>query len=194
YCWAQCWYDNDIYTPAGEPDTVYVLGAYRYDEAGGVTNGRAVVVSYNAGEPSPEFKGGAWADLTRDATPSDQPDGIHPDQHAIVLDQSSGVWWEGSDGGIMRADGKYVDDSDACLDRGLEAQDQITCEQALSHVPHQLDDNLNKGLSTLQFQSVAISQQRPLHQVIAGTQDNGTFDWDGSQAQVWWQEIGRAHV
>jgi hypothetical protein len=48
-------------------------------------------------------------------------------------------------------------------------------------------DDLNKGLSTLQFQSVAVSNQNPLHQVIGGTQDNGTFDWDGSEAQVWWQ-------
>jgi hypothetical protein len=187
YCWAQCWYDNDIYTVPGQPDTVYVLGAYRYDEAGGVSNGRAVVVSYTAGEPNPDFRGASWADLTRDATPSAQPDGIHPDQHEWQFDAQSGVWWEGSDGGIMRADGNYVDDSDACLTRGLSAEDQVTCQQLLSHVPHQLDDNLNKGLSTLQFQSVAISQQRPLHQVIGGTQDNGTFDWDGSQAQLWWQ-------
>jgi len=189
YCWAQCWYDNEIYTPAGQPDTVYVLGAYRYDEAGGVSNGRGVVVSYTAGEPNPEFKGGSWADLTRDATPSSQPDGIHPDQHAFALDQSSGVWFEGSDGGIMQADGQYVDDSSSCLNRGLSAEDQVTCQQLLSNVPHNLNDNLNKGLPTLQFQSVAISQQRPLHQVIGGTQDNGTFDWDGSQAQVWWQTM-----
>jgi len=189
YCWAQCWYDNAIYTPAGQPDTVYVLGAYRYDEAGGVSNGRGVVVSYTAGEPNPAFKGGSWADLTRDATPSSQPDGIHPDQHAFALDQGSGVWFEGSDGGVMQADGQYVDDSSSCLDRGLSAEDQVTCQQLLSNVPHSLNDNLNKGLPTLQFQSVAISQQRPLHQVIGGTQDNGTFDWDGSQAQVWWQTM-----
>ena len=189
YCWAQCWYDNEIYTPAGQPDTVYVLGAYRYDEAGGVSNGRGVVVSYTAGEPNPAFKGASWADLTRDATPSSQPDGIHPDQHAFALDQSTGIWFEGSDGGIMQADGKYVDDSSSCLDRGLAAQDQVTCQQLLSNVPHDLNDNLNKGLPTLQFQSVAISQQRPLHQVIGGTQDNGTFDWDGSQAQIWWQTM-----
>jgi hypothetical protein len=189
YCWAQCWYDNDIVTPAGEPDTVYVLGAYRYDEAGGVSNGRGVVVSYTAGEPNPAFKGGSWLDLTRDATPSDQPDGIHPDQHAFAIDDASGIWFEGSDGGVMQADGKYVDDSGECADRGLSAEDQATCRQLLSNVPHDLNDNLNKGLSTLQFQSVAISQQRPLHQVIGGTQDNGTFDWDGSQAQLWWQAM-----
>ena len=189
YCWAQCWYDNDIVTPQGQPDTVYVLGAYRYDEAGNVSNGRGVVVSYTAGEPNPAFKGGSWADLTRDATPSNQPDGIHPDQHAFALDQASGIWFEGSDGGIMQSDGKYVDDSSECADRGLSAQDQLTCQQLLSNVPHDLNDNLNKGLSTLQFQSVAISQQRPLHQVIGGTQDNGTFDWDGSQAQLWWQTM-----
>jgi hypothetical protein len=148
-----------------------------------------VVVSYTAGEPNPAFRGGSWLDLTRDATPSDQPDGIHPDQHAFVLDDGSGIWFEGSDGGVMQADGKYVDDSSECLDRGLAAEDQVTCQQLLSNVPHDLTDNLNKGLPTLQFQSVAISQQRPLHQVIGGTQDNGTFDWDGSQAQLWWQTM-----
>ena len=63
----------------------------------------------------------------------------------------------------------------------------MTCEQLLSNVPHNIVDDLNKGLPTLQFQSVAVSNQNPLHQVVGGTQDNGTFDWDGSEAQQWWQ-------
>ena len=32
FCWAQCWYDEEVYTPAGKPDTVYVIGAMQYDE------------------------------------------------------------------------------------------------------------------------------------------------------------------
>ena len=27
FCTAQCWYDQDVYTPAGMPDTVYVIGS-----------------------------------------------------------------------------------------------------------------------------------------------------------------------
>ena len=27
FCWAQCWYDEDVYSPAGMPDTVYLIGA-----------------------------------------------------------------------------------------------------------------------------------------------------------------------
>ena len=32
FCWAQCWYDEEVYTPAGMPDTVYVIGADQYGE------------------------------------------------------------------------------------------------------------------------------------------------------------------
>src|SRR5205085_10195679 len=31
-CTGQCWYDEDVYTPAGLPDTVYVIGSYNYHE------------------------------------------------------------------------------------------------------------------------------------------------------------------
>ena len=53
YCTAQCWYDNVVYSPPGEPDTVYLGGSYDYDNAGtfaingnlaGRTNGRAFLV------------------------------------------------------------------------------------------------------------------------------------------------------
>jgi hypothetical protein len=206
YCWQQCWYDNQIETPKGRPDTVYVLGAYQYDEAGSFTNARAVVASYTAGEPDPALKGGAWADLTRDATPSDQPDGIHPDQHGIAFNpENPDQFWEASDGGIMRSDGKYVDDSDECDERSVVVPDPadpdqtkvvplpeepasyLTCRQLLSHVPHDLADDMNKELSTLQFQSVSVSLQKPLHLVQGGTQDNGTFEWNSQGSGLWWQ-------
>jgi hypothetical protein len=206
YCWAQCWYDNDIVTPKGQPDTVYVQGAYQYGEAGNLSNGRGVVVSYTAGEPNPAFKGGSWADLTRDATPSDQPDGIHPDQHSFAFNpENPDQWWDGSDGGIVRNDGKYVDDSDECDERTIVIEDPadptktktvplpqdpasyLTCRQLLSHVPHDIEDDLNKDLSTLQFQSVSVSLQKPLHLVQGGTQDNGTFEWNSQGSGLWWQ-------
>jgi len=48
-----------------------------------------------------------------------------------------------------------------------------TCHRLLSRVPHQLTD-LNDGLSTLQFQSLSVNPSRPLHNLMGGTQDNGT--------------------
>src|SRR5947208_2101303 len=52
FCTAQCWYDENVYTPAGLPDTVYVIGSYNYGEqpcntkgvgcGSGRSNGRAL--------------------------------------------------------------------------------------------------------------------------------------------------------
>jgi len=63
FCTGQCWYDSDVYTPAGLPDTVYVIGSYQYGEipcntkgvgcGNGRSNGRAVVYSTTAGDPEP---------------------------------------------------------------------------------------------------------------------------------------------
>ena len=59
----QCWYDQNVYTPAGHPDTVYVIGWMSYGEqpcntngvgcGNGRSNGRAVIYSNTAGDPTP---------------------------------------------------------------------------------------------------------------------------------------------
>jgi hypothetical protein len=61
YCTGQCWYDNMVYTPAGYPDIVYLLGSFSYGQLGGVSNGRAVLLSTDAGT--------RWSDLTQDGDP-----------------------------------------------------------------------------------------------------------------------------
>ena len=82
FCTGQCWYDEDVYTPAGLPDTVYVIGSYNYGEipcntkgvgcGNGRSNGRAVVYSTTAGDPEPVTPSGSTAttrtftDLTDD--------------------------------------------------------------------------------------------------------------------------------
>ncbi len=53
-------------------------------------------------------------------------------------------------------------------------------------MPHKLK-GMNKGLSTLQFQSLSVDPQKASH-LQGGTQDNGTFETDGSKA-VWPQII-----
>ena len=35
YCTGQCWYDNVVYTPAGLPDVVYLMGSFEYGQIGG---------------------------------------------------------------------------------------------------------------------------------------------------------------
>ena len=85
FCTGQCWYDQDVLTPPGMPDTVYVIGSYQYGElpcntkgvgcGNGRSNGRAVIYSTTAGDPDASATGPAlnrtFTDLTFDA--QDQP-------------------------------------------------------------------------------------------------------------------------
>jgi hypothetical protein len=184
YCTGQCWYDNMVYTPAGYPDVVYLLGSFSYGQLGGLSNGRAVLLSTDAGT--------SWSDLTQDGDPS-HAEFTHPDQHAIVtLPSNPFMYWEGSDGGIVSSDGRFVDDSAKCDARGLNAAGAAFCKGLLSRVPNQLANNINRGFSTLQFQSLSFSQQRPTMLIQGGTQDNGTWQNGrdrGNDSNAVWNQI-----
>jgi hypothetical protein len=81
FCTGQCWYDQNVYTPAGLPDTVYVIGSFQYGEipcntkgvgcGNGRSNGRAVIYSNTAGDPDALATGAGvnrtFTDLTYDA-------------------------------------------------------------------------------------------------------------------------------
>jgi len=179
YCTGQCWYDNVVYTPGGAPDVVYLGGSYSYGQQHGPSNGRTWLLSTNGG--------GAFTDLTQDGDPN-HAEGIHPDEHAIVTVPGKPLQFiTGSDGGVVRSDGKTADISAKCDTRGLNAADLALCKSLLSKVANQLV-NMNDGLSTLQFQSLSASAQRPMNLLQGGTQDNGTFQYNGSPI-VWPQEI-----
>jgi len=179
YCTAQCWYDNVVYTPAGNPDVVYLGGSFSYDQLHGPSNGRAWLLSTDGGA--------TFSDLTQDADPN-HADAIHPDQHAVVTVPGKPLQFiTGSDGGVVRSDGKFANISTKCDSRGLNADDTAMCKRLLSRVANQLI-NMNNGLSTLQFQSLSVSAQQPLNLLQGGTQDNGTFQFNGSRI-VWPQII-----
>jgi hypothetical protein len=176
---AQCWYDNVIYTPSGNPDVVYVGGSFSYPQLHGPSNGRAWLLSTDGGAN--------WTDLTQDGDPN-HADAIHPDQHAITTFPGKPFQFvTGSDGGVVMSDGSFANVSAKCSSRGLGASDLALCQQLLSRVPHQLI-NQNNFFSTLQFQSLSISSQRPKNLLQGGTQDNGTFQYNGSSV-VWPQII-----
>ncbi len=188
---AQCWYDNFVVTPAGHPDTVYIGGAYSYFTYGFSTNGRGVLYSTDAGVN--------WTDETWDATTNKtpkgsccqpnpiSPNGIHPDQHALVVNPNNPTqFFDGSDGGLMRSTGDFKDISSQCTARGLSGADLTLCQQLLSRVPGHLY-SMNNGLSTLQFQSLSVAANDPKH-LQGGTQDNGTFETTGA-AGTWPQII-----
>ena len=49
YCTGQCWYDQIVYYPAGHPNIVYLGGSYDYNTYARSTNGRALLLSRDAG-------------------------------------------------------------------------------------------------------------------------------------------------
>jgi len=179
YCTGQCWYDNVVRAVAESPGVVYLGGSFSYGQLHGPSNGRAFLLSTDGGA--------TWSDLTQDADPN-HAEGMHPDQHALVTVPGSALSFiAGSDGGVMRNEGEYQDVSYKCDSRGMDAANTAYCKSLLSRVPGQLVD-LNNGLNTLQFQSFSVSAQRPKNLLQGGTQDNGTFQYNGS-AQNWPQII-----
>lgn len=169
YCTGQCWYDNFVSTPAGSPDVVYVGGSYQYGEL--TANHRAVVLSRDGGT--------TWTDMTADGTDPVNPNALHPDQHALVTNPSNPLqFFEANDGGVMRSSGVLVDRSSWCAARGLSAVRTARCEQMLSAIPSLLV-GLNKGVTTLQFQSLSVSPF-DANELQGGTQDNGTWENYGS--------------
>jgi hypothetical protein len=222
FCTGQCWYDQYVYTPAGLPDTVYVLGSYNYGElpcntkgvgcGNGRSNGRAVLYSTTAGDPDASATGTAlnrtFTDLTFDMQNDPlatwcslgdavqqangvapgftclwAPAGIHPDQHAIVVNPSNPTQiFEGSDGGVIRTDGTFGDLSSRCNsnERGLLGSASLAnCGRMLSRVPTTIT-HINRNYNTLQFIGVAINPGNP-SEVQGGTQDNGT--WSNNNPQ-----------
>jgi hypothetical protein len=141
FCTQQCWYDQNVYTPAGLPDTVYVIGSYSYGElpcntngvgcGNGRSNGRGVLYSNTAGDPDAASNMRTFSDLTYDATINhppwcafapyfpngceNAPNGIHPDQHVIGVNPADATQiFEGSDGGMIRTSGDFADVSSQC--------------------------------------------------------------------------------
>ncbi|MGE5692136.1 MAG: Arc family DNA-binding protein [Pseudomonadota bacterium] len=170
-CEPQCWYDLFVHTPTGHPDIVYAGGDYAYGET--VANKRAVILSLDGGV--------SGYDMTYDGTDELHPNGLHPDQHAIVTNPSNPLqFFETSDGGVMRSSGELVDRSAWCDDpnRGLTGASLDRCRQMLSKIPSRLED-LNEGLATLQWTRLTSSPHN-VNVLQGGTQDNGTWETPGN--------------
>src|SRR2546429_3134467 len=147
----------------------------------GRSNGREVLYSTTAGDPDGSATGAAamrtFSDLSYDATINhppwcaygpyvgndicvNSPNGIHPDQHAIVINPSNPTQiFEGSDGGMIRTDGTFGDLSSRCNsnERGLLGSASLAnCGRMLSRVPTTIT-HINRNYNTLQFINVAIN-------------------------------------
>ncbi len=166
-CGAQCFYDLVVAVPNGQPDTVVVGGVAT------LTYGEATIRSIDAGV---RFSG-----FGRDA--QNPRVSSHVDVRAVVFHpEDPNIAFVGSDGGVVRNDGSFVDISSRCAQLfGTAPQ----CSVVLARVPQRLHF-LNRGLQTMQFYNVSLDSQEPLRRLVGGLQDNGTIWTDGTgDAKVW---------
>jgi hypothetical protein len=186
FCDPQCSYDNYVYAPANPenapnsgatPDTVYLSGSNQYNEnntATGRSNGRAVLLSTNAGA--------TFTDMTEDNRSSTHPGALHPDHHALVVNPNDWKqFFDFSDGGVNRSDGVFVNDSADCLTppHSFVVASRIAfCQVVLSRVPQTLNA-INRGLRTLAFYTLDYDRTNP-DRITAGAQDNGSWETMGS--------------
>ncbi|HLG78695.1 MAG TPA: hypothetical protein VKX46_19940 [Ktedonobacteraceae bacterium] len=181
FCNGQCSYDMWVASPPGRPDTVWIGGSMQYGEiftANPPSNGRAVQRSVDAGVD--------FTDMTDDS--QSPPVGLHPDQHAVAFASSNpDIAFLGSDGGIVRTSGSFVDGSADCAKRGIAGADLTDCQAWLKQIPTTLY-SLNAGLSTLQFQSLTVNPHNA-DDVMGGTQDNGTLVTTNSSG-TWTESVG----
>ncbi|HEU5034815.1 MAG TPA: hypothetical protein VFT62_08690 [Mycobacteriales bacterium] len=179
FCEGQCGYDMFVASPTGHPDTVYLGGSMNYDEIFGTvpprSNGRAVLRSVDAGR--------SFTDMTNDSSDV----GMHPDQHAIAfVPNADGTvnqdrFFETSDGGVIRVDqAGAVNASAECAGRHLLGYDLLDCQRWLSAIPQRIV-SLNRSLQTLQFQSISTYPSDGGTGYLGGTQDNGTWAFDGAE-------------
>jgi hypothetical protein len=171
-CAPQCWYDVFVHSPEGHPDIVYAGGDYAYGEH--IANKRAVILSTDAGV--------SGTDMTFDGTDPLHPNGLHPDQHALVTHPDDPLqFFETNDGGVMRSVEGLVDRSSWCDLPGRGGSTEATkarCRQMLSAIPAKLE-SMNHGLPTLQWIKLTASPHN-VNVLQGGTQDNGTWETPGN--------------
>lgn len=169
-CGSQCFYDLVIATPPDEPDTV-IIGGQLHSSFGEPT-----IRSTDAGVSFQMFGSDAQ-------TPQGSS---HVDVRSIAFHpRNSDIVWVGSDGGVVRNDGAFVD----IRNRASQiCGSSVACLTLLQSVPNRLYF-MNKGLQTLQFYNVAIDPIDPLRRQIGGLQDNSTVWQDGSGNRTTWKTL-----
>jgi hypothetical protein len=166
-CSPQCFYDLVVAVPDGQPDTV-IIGGVQHP-----TFGEPTLRSTNAGV--------SFSAHGRDA--QNPRINSHVDVRAVVFHPlDPDIAFIGSDGGVVRTDGLFVDISSRCSTLFPSA---TQCATMLARVPNRLVF-MNKGLQTMQFYNIEVDPRNPMR-LIGGLQDNSTIWQDGTGDQRVWK-------
>jgi hypothetical protein len=172
-CGSQCFYDLAVATPPNRPDTVYIGGVLH------PTWGDPTMRSTTAGESFTSF--GMDAETPRNDS--------HVDVRAVAFHpRNPDIVFVGSDGGVVRSDGRFEDISARCGQLYGTSPAVTQCRNVLGVVPSRLFF-MNRGLQTLQFYNVAVDPRDPLRRLIGGLQDNSTIWQDGTADPRVWKSL-----
>ena len=169
-CGSQCFYDLVVASPADQPDTVVIGGQLT------PTFGVPTLRSTNAGVSFQDFASDAQS--VRNES--------HVDVRVVAFHpRNSNIAFVGSDGGVVRNDGQFLNMASRCPSLfGTAAH----CSTLLAAVPQRIYF-LNKGLQTLQFYNIALDPKAPLKRLIGGLQDNSTIWQDGTGDGRTWRTL-----
>lgn len=167
-CSSQCFYDLVVASPENRPDTVLVGGVAT------VAFGEPTIRSKNAGVSFTGFGFDAAGNSS------------HVDVRAIVFHpQNPDIAFVGSDGGVVRNDGRFQSATNICAE---SFPNSPQCQTAMAEIPARLYF-LNKGLQTLQFYNIALDPRDPLRRMMGGLQDNSTIWMDGTGPERVWRSL-----
>lgn len=170
-CGTQCFYDLVVAVPRGEPNWVYLGGQLS------TGFGNPTIRSTDGGKTFSDFS----ADAENPRYYS------HVDVRAIVFHpRNPAIAFVGSDGGVVRNDGKFADITNQC--QQIYGSNAPQCTTDLANVPAQIV-SLNKGLQTLQFYNISLDPHAPLTRLMGGLQDNGTIWQNGTGDPEVWQAV-----
>jgi hypothetical protein len=168
-CSSQCFYDLLVAVSDEAPDTV-ILGGVAAPSFGEPT-----IRSTDAGASFLGFGNDAQNPRNRS----------HVDVRALVFHpEDPSIAFVGSDGGVVRNDGVFVDNGSLCSG----GNPPPFCREVLSSVPRRIYF-LNRGLQTMQFYNVALDPRDPLRRMLGGLQDNGTIWMDGTDSPRLWKML-----
>jgi photosystem II stability/assembly factor-like uncharacterized protein len=204
WCTSQCTYDNIITVNPNDPNDVWIGGSANYSLTlpEPHTNPQRLVELPWRGMIYRSTNGGtSWVDTTPHCTAisnapvrTDQLSGlpvytcaamdktkvIHPDIHGIILGPQNQVYVV-NDGGIYRTSTARPASPDAPSGRRRSAS--MRPYGPLTGLSYTWE-NLNDGLSTLQFYRVASHPTNP-DIILGGMQDNSCGYWNGQTWEGW---------
>ena len=177
YCWAQCWYDNFVVSPAGQPGHgLRRRLAYNYDFPPR-NNGRAVLLSTDAGDAlvRPDARQRRPTARRTGSTPTSTRSSSTPRTRCSSSKAQTAA--SSARAAARRRRGRLRQPRPRPARRVTRR-----ATTSLPQIPTKIDDDQRRSLDA----AVPGSRDRRTRRILGGTQDNGT--WRGTAGASDWNQ------